>query len=1072
MTARSPLVCVLFFLSGISALIYEIVWTRMLTLVFGHTVYSVSVVLAAFMAGLGLGSYLWGASIDAQEKKTHTALGIRALEPLQVYGTFEVLIGLSGAVLSFLLSQFSEFYFWLHQVLPKSPLLLDAVKAALAFVLLTIPATFMGATLPIIGKYYVTDDTRLGSQVGFLYFINTLGAAAGSLLTGFALIDHFGVLQTVLGAAVLNLFVGIGAIRIYQDATGNSSWFRFPRWSFPSLDWTSPRRLWLATSFVCGFTALAYEVLWTRLLVFSIAGTVYSLSIMLGVFLAGIACGSLLLSIPALRRAEPRMLLTMLQAGIGLYVLFSLFGIESILSSPWNSYNLQAPLRSFGIYLKDSMALMLAPTLLFGMSMPLLIGIVSAGREDIGRATGSIYAANTLGAILGSLTAGFLLLPKMGSVSALLAVATTNLLLALALFRASDVATPAFRRGVVAVLSATLLFIHWTLPRNLLDSFFMRDSAGARSKDKLLFFEEGLTDTVAIFSDDYGILDPDAKRLITNGVSMSASNVIASRYMKLFAHVPILLSDRPEEVLVICFGTGQTAGAAGLHPRVKSVDAVDLSASVFRSGRTFAAENHGVLDNPKVHVILQDGRNHLLTTPKLYDVITGEPPPPRTAFTVNLYTQEYYEHMRRKLRPGGLAAQWIPLHNQSAREINMHFRTFLSVFPHAMAWMSVANEILLLGSDQPIILDFEKIRERMAEPVVKQALQDIRVDDAYSLLSAIWFLEPQLKRLAGDRPTITDNRPRIEFYLDFPNVIGVGDKEKLLFTRVRVDDLARKIRGLPEDGLENFHNHYRAMDAYQRGVLYGNRRQLLEAASLVANNDLFRYHLQADRDQIRRLVAVVEKEPGNVEAMLNLGHAFFQSGEYEKSLEFLRMVLEKDPKQSFADLYIGYDLMELGRRAEAKLSFISAMKKNPAHMNALMQEMGLIGLLDRLNQEPENPVLLNAVAQLYNVKNEYSRSLEFSAKALAKDPLDLQALQSTVFSYRGLGEPAELFDYAMRYNTLNPDELQVQYILGEMYAKTLQCDKAIPYLENILKKDDNFRNVQSLLAECDGAAGR
>jgi len=776
---RSPIVYFLFFCSGVTALVYEIVWTRMLTLVFGHTVFSVSVVLSAFMAGLGFGSYLFGVAIDRLSAQAHDG---EAPESLVIYGWIEILIFASAAILSLLLANFSLIYAWLHTWLPESAALGNAVKAVLAFALIFVPTTLMGATLPIISKYYVTDDTKLGTQVGFLYAINTLGAAVGCLLTGFLLISLLGVLQTVLLTAAANLFIGISAIRVYQDSGGRDWSFRLPPLSLPRLEAAGPDRLWMGVAFISGFTALAYEVLWTRLLVFSISSTVYSFSMMLAVFLLGIFLGSLLVVPLAAWRVNLRGVLVFLQAGTGLYVIASIYGMETLLSPPWNSYNLENPAAAFLRYFSDSAGLMLVPTLLIGMCFPVLIKLISRGHAGIGRGTGQIYSANTLGAILGSLLAGFFILPELGSQDSLVLIATLNLLTAAWVFAAGGARGARARLAIGSAAAGCVLFAAFAIPANLLDRFFMRDSAGHRSTDSLLYFEEGLTDTVAVFKDEYGLLDPEAKRLITNGISMSASNLIATRYMKLFAHVPILLVDKPEDVLVVCFGTGQTTGAAAIHPAVKTVDSLELSPSVIRAGKVFAEENHDVLNNPKVRFVIQDGRNHLLTTRKKYDVITAEPPPPRTAFTVNLYTREYYEMAKNRLRPGGIVAQWIPLHSQGEREVAMHFRTFLSVFPHAIAWMSVANEILIIGSNQPIELDYERLGKRMEHPVVKKALADIKIPDAASFLSNIWFFEEQMIALAAGQPVISDNRPSIEFYLDLGRVIGIPDQEKLVFT--------------------------------------------------------------------------------------------------------------------------------------------------------------------------------------------------------------------------------------------------------------------------------------------------
>ena len=1057
----SRLVYLYFFISGITALVYEIIWTRQLTLVFGHTVYSVSIVLSAFMAGLGFGSYVWGHWIDratAEKEKT---------PPLLMYGRIEILIFAASAVLSLIFSEFDGVYAWMHRWLPESPVLFNVFKAVLAFLMMFIPATFMGATLPIISKYYVTDNTRLGTQIGYLYSINTLGAAVGCVLTGFIFISTFGVLQTALFASCANLIIGIGCIRIHQEEhPGEKVPWRLPEIKWPSVKLSGKQKLWLGVSFVCGFTALAYEVLWTRLLVFSIASTVYSFSLMLAVFLLGICIGSLV-AVPLMARASSlRTVLIALQAGIGVYVLFTLFSMESLLSSPWNSYNLVNPGKTFLRYFKDSAALMLVPTLLFGINFPVLIKLAAGGHEHVGRGTGQVYSANTLGAILGSLVAGFVFLPWLGTEKSLMAVAMLNLLMVPLLFGTGDYSTPGLRKGVTGVTVVAVLVLNLLLPGNLLDRFFMRDSAGKRNIDAQLYFEEGLTDTVAVFRDDYGILDPTAKRLITNGVSMSSSNVIATRYMKLLAHVPILLSDNPENVMVICFGTGQTTGAAGIHPRVGQVDSVELSPSVLNAAPSFKTENHDVANNPKVNFVVQDGRNYLLTTQKQYDVITGEPPPPRTAFTVNLYTRDFYEAARDRLKPGGLMTQWIPLHSQSAEEVDMHFKTFLSVFPHAIAWMPVANEILIIGSDQPIAIDFKKIKERMAEPGIAQALRDISIPDVYHLLSNIWFLEKDMQALSAGRPLITDNRPRIEFYLDYGKVIGTAGLERLVFNRTPVEEVRERISGMEYEDKKQFKQQYRAMGLYQRGVMYSNRGLLLEAVQSSGNGDLPRYHLQAGRDQIDRLLAQQKQEPDNLELLLNLGHAFYQVGEYARSVEYLERVLAQEPRQGIANLYLGYNLMELQRWQEARKILETAVKNDPSQLRTIMQEIALIELIGKAKERPDDLSLLNALAQFYNMKKDYGRALEYSNRILENDPMNEEALKSALFSYRSRGEPREVIGAGIRFEMVNPDEIHYQFIMAEIYVKTLKCHKAVPYLEKILKTDDTYPKAQMLMDQC------
>jgi spermidine synthase len=1053
---RSPVVYFLFFVSGITALIYEVVWTRMLTLVFGHTVFSVSVVLAAFMAGLGLGSYLFGYSADRLSSSSSA---------LKVYGWIEVLIFASGALLSLLFANFADVYSLFHSVIPESPPLQNLVKVLFSFTLMLVPTTFMGATLPLISKYCVTDDKRIGTQISLLYALNTFGAACGCLLTGFFLMGTFGVLQTVLTAAVGNLLIGIGALNIYKEGGGSLN-FNLPEIKFPKVDWSAEQKFWMGISFVCGFTALAYEVLWTRLLVFSIASTVYSFSMMLAVFLLGIFLGSLLL-IPLLPKIKNlRTALIALQGGIGIYVIGSIYGLESILSPPWNAYNLGNPAAAFWIYFKDSAALMLVPTLFLGMCFPLLIQLISKKHESVGQATGQVYSANTMGAIFGSLFSGFIFLPNFGSQTSLTLLAMINLFTMILLFRTGDYLTPAIRKGMTVVFASLILFVNMAIPSDLLNPFFMRDSAGKRNLNKLMYFEEGLSDTVAVFKEEYGLLDPSAKRLITNGISMSASNMTATRYMKLLAHIPILLVDDPNDVLVVCFGTGQTTGAAGLHPRVKTVDSVELSASVINAGKMFADQNHNVLANPKVNFVIQDGRNHLLTTHKLYDVITSEPPPPRTAFTVNLYTKEYYKLQKNKLKPGGIATQWIPLHSQGPKEVAMHFKTFQSVFPYTMGWLSVANEMLVIGSNQPIKIDFNKLNERLQEPEIKKALEDIEIPDIFSFLSNIWLLNEQVEKLGEGFPLITDNRPAIEFYLDLGKVIGMPGQERYVFNRARFDDVVQRISNMPESARQKLEPYYAAMDLYQRGVMYGNRGQLLKAMTLVDDDDLFRYHLQAGRKQMQRLTQLIEEEPENLQYLLNLAHSFYQIGNYKQSMEILQLVIDKNPNLSFANLYMGYNLLEIGKKEEALTFFKKTAKYDRQQMGTVMREIGLVSLLKEIDKNPEDPLLQRSLAEYYNLKKEYLKSLEYSLPLLQQDQMNLKILQIIVYSYRGLGEAKEVLMYGGRYNLIDPEEMHLQFIMAEIFVQLNKCMKALPLLEKVLKEDDTYRNAWELKEYC------
>jgi tetratricopeptide (TPR) repeat protein len=354
----------------------------------------------------------------------------------------------------------------------------------------------------------------------------------------------------------------------------------------------------------------------------------------------------------------------------------------------------------------------------------------------------------------------------------------------------------------------------------------------------------------------------------------------------------------------------------------------------------------------------------------------------------------------------------------------------------------------------------------MAEPVVAQALRDIYIPDAAHLLSNIWFLEEEMQALSAGQPLITDNRPRIEFYLDTGKVIESSGLERLVFNRAPVEEVVRRISGMEYAESKNFKQKYQAMDLYQRGVMYSNRGLLLEAIQLSGDGDLPRYHLQAGRDQIDRLLAQQKREPDNLELLLNLGHAFYQIGDYTRSVEYLEQVLTLEPKQGLANLYLGYNLIELERWAEARKKLEAAAKSDMRQLRTIMQEIALIELIGQAKASPEDLTLLNALAKFYNMKNDYGRSLDYSSRVLENDPMNEEALQSALFSYRGRGEPREVIGAGIRYEMVKPDDIHFQFILAEVYVKTLRCGKAIPYLEKILKEDDTYPKAQKLMDHC------
>jgi len=900
----------LFFFSGISGLIYQIVWTRMLTLVFGHTIYSVSVVLSAFMAGLGLGSYLWGTTID------------KAGKPLLIYGKIELLIGLSAAFLSLLFSKFSPIYAWFYKALPEIFFQLGLLKVALVFSLVLIPTILMGATLPIMAKYFVTENTHTGKQVGYLYSINTFGAAAGCLLAGYFLIENLGVLQTAWLAASINILIGILCIlRVKKSEPANPITWNLPKLEPLSLQFKKENIIWVTTSFFCGFTALAYEVVWTRILVFGIGSTVYSFSLMLANFLFGITVGGLLIVPFFKRNFDFRLLLTLFQFGIGFYLIFSIYQSSWILSSFIRPLHLGNPISEFWINMRNASALMFIPTILFGMSFPVLTHLVTRGSENVGSSLGTIYGINTLGGILGSLVAGYLLLPHLGSQQTLVLLAMLNFFAGILLFASSSYISRLARNGMAVFATGLLAFLFIYMPDDLLKDIFLRNSLGKKNPETLLYMDEGLTTTVTVFNDDDDNFGLKRKSLVLNGVSMSASHIHSRKYMTLLSYLPLLLIENPKDVLVICFGTGLTSGAAGAYPGVNSVDAVDISPGVFNAAHLFSDINFDAVTNPKIHKIVEDGRNHLLTTSKTYDVITAEPPPPTNAGAVNLYTKEYYELTKKALNPGGIVSQWIPLHSQTETHIYEHFRTFLESFPYVVGWYPAKQELILIGSNDPINIDFRKIEERLKHPMANEVMQKIRFENPFTLLGSIWFLKDELENMASKNRLITDNNPSLEFFLNSPDAISRESIYPFLKNRSSFEGVLTKIKNLGNEEKEIFKKHWGqrlnaeyAGDVFELGIKYLNKNILREAAE--------------------KIDEAVKLDPDFVLAHYFLGKTLAEIGDFKKAEIHFRNAIRLQP--DFAEAYgeLGNVLVAQGNLDDAIAQYLTAIEIKPDFFEA------------------------------------------------------------------------------------------------------------------------------------------
>jgi spermidine synthase len=762
---RGPFL-VLFAVSGAAALIYEVVWTRLLTLHMGHGLAAASAVLAAFMGGLAAGA-------GAAGRYAGTLPPRRALT---LYAALEIAIAVLAVLMPLLL-------------ITIRPLLAGAYAdghggATFAFVRLTscvlllcVPAACMGATFPIASRWIVRTAATAAQDAGGLYAANTLGAAAGAVMAGFALIPALGLRGTTFVGVALNLIAAAGAWMIAARAvdpateptrnpdqgTGNR------RKAKPELSTGTPYRSqpWLAAIAlgVSGFASLTLQVVWTRLLAQILGPTTYAFSTVVAIFIIGIAGGATIGSRLAGRAKSPAAGLAcalLISAGLALAaasgVDWALLTIGEIVSRPEYQFT-----DVLGRQVLLVSALLLPMTVAFGAAFPFAVAVASGRDDTVTEHLGRIYAINTLGAILGALLAGFVLIPALGLHLTIRAVAATSAITAIAiLVRAHRSAGRSLGFALAAaVLAAIAVAPHWD--RSLLSSGAykyapaMRGSnlATALTAGELLSYREGAAGTVAV-------------RKLTGAISLAidgkvdASNAGDMLTQRLLAHVPLLVHPNPQRVAILGLGSGVTLGSALRHP-IHDATVLEISPEVVAASRFFEDENHRALADSRTRLIVGDGRTHLMLGTESYDVIVSEPSNPWMAGIASLFTREFFEGARARLAPGGVLCQWAHTYDISNADLRSIVATFLSVFPEGTMWLVGDADVLLIGSTEPLDARIDGIAAAMRRPGVAEDLATVGVKGPFSITSLFVARGASLKAWAEGAPLQTDDRSALEF---------------------------------------------------------------------------------------------------------------------------------------------------------------------------------------------------------------------------------------------------------------------------------------------------------------------
>ncbi|MCC7371873.1 MAG: fused MFS/spermidine synthase [Chloroflexi bacterium] len=740
------LLLLVFLLSGASGLIYQVLWQRQLALVFGVSAYATATVLAAFMAGLALGGYVAGRVAD------------RVRSPLLWYGVVEILIGVTGLLTPIAFASLQEVYGPLYRTVGGSALA-PVLRFAIAFAVLLAPTALMGASFPLVVKAALGSRDDGGRAIGLLYAINTFGAVVGTLAAGFLLIGELGVRGSIGTAAALNVVAGLLSVLVSRQAAQPAQAADAPH-AAATADVRCPPTLLRLLPFllgVSGFCSLAYEVVWTRLLVLFLETTTYAFTVMLAAFLLGITLGSAAVS-PFLRRAKNGPLaLVALQALVAvssLLALQALARMEPLLVALGFATEEGPSIFAMGVL---AFTAMFPPALFLGMSFPLAVTLFTAGGESVGKRLGSLYAANVFGAIFGALSAGFLLVPTLGSNLTLTLLAGLNVLAAV-LTLAADSWTPTRTRLSAALVGLLVVgVLGAAAPRAYADLLAARFPG-----ERILWSEEGLETTVTITRDR----DEHLAMYMNHHHQANDADWMVF-FHRMLGHLPMLLHPQPKQVLVVGLGGGATAGATTRYDGAQ-ITVVELSQSVVRGADWFRDVNYAVTERPNVTMLVDDGRNHLLVGGHTYDVITADAIWPTHAGSTNLYSIEYYRLARRSLNPGGLMLQWVN-RDLPDEDHNLMIRTFLQAFPHVSLWFDGS---LLVGSDQPLDPALPWVDRLFQQPIARAALSQVNIRSGDDVRKMYVADRATLEARVGPGQIITDDRPRLEYSTKFSSNSG------------------------------------------------------------------------------------------------------------------------------------------------------------------------------------------------------------------------------------------------------------------------------------------------------------
>ncbi|MBI2265812.1 MAG: fused MFS/spermidine synthase [Armatimonadetes bacterium] len=882
--------------------------------------------------------------------------------------------------------------------------------------------------MPLIVRFFAARRGEPGSIVGQVYALNTAGAVLGAGLTGFVLLPTIGVKAALLDAAALNLaicclilIVDILAVKGTGEPSCPKDETNVPEMGSVSL---SPRENLVIFLFaVAGFASMVYEVAWTRALCLSLGSSVYAFSVMLATFLFGIGLGSFLFSRMSCHKAPSLTgLLGWVEIGIGLSGLllipgFSLLPVAFLKIFPLTGGN-------FPLVLTVDFALcflaMLLPTVLMGFAFPAACEICTRGVQGLGQVVGKVYSSNTLGCIAGSFAAGFFLIPSLGlewtmkvGVAANLAAGAVLIFLS---FR--ETFAPGPRAMGARVLAASVLVgsmvlcgtVHldkWVLSSGAAvyaNSMFRATFRGIQRhhKNGLLSYRDGISSTVTVYSQKGEIF------LRVNGKTDASSGLDAPTQL-LLGYIPLVLAARPVSAVVIGLGSGMTLGALAQDSGIKKIECVEIEPAVATVNHFFSDVNHRVLSDPRVKIVFNDGRNHLLASPGGYDIIISEPSNPWIAGVADLFSLDFYRICRERLRPNGVMCQWFHLYTVHPDDLRMVVRTFREAFPHTQIWLGAGADIMLLGSKSELTLRHSRLLQVFRIPSVRKDLEGMGISSGEALLSHFLLNQEDLTRFSAAARLNTDDLPLLEYSapkalyrnVTAENLVGLLSYQETPFPPVA---------GLSSKELDTA-GHYFQVGRALRSIGQKNRAFLAYEAAL-------------------------KRDPDHFSARLERVELLLDRGLFLPAKEELDALLKKRPREKRAWLALGRLLSAQGNENRALGCYERARKLGPRDFDVLTSLTGAYETLGKWKIAAELSALL---------------------QELKPDSSDVRLRLARNLYQSGAREEARAaYEKAL---ALDPDQSEALWGLGNVYFLREEYKKAIYYYDGFLQDQPNHTDA-------------